>query len=363
MVIPMSYRHVFAGENAELADFACRFLEDRDALLESSANRVNVLIPSNLCNAIGLPEYFSVTGQPEGSNLPESGKLYPIHFGSRLLEQMTEMAGLHPPLLNCELKFTYIKTTGFENLVREQFDFFKATGSVFSTGEIRKRYVVLTCKYVVQSDEVKEGLIAHAFDFENGVAVPDMAEQIEHSEKMYPPGSDSVFTREQVDRLLDRSGKVISQKVESKIVDFKNSMNRRFRRDMKSLNEYYHALEGEMRKSMERTGLSEKLLSERKEKIALIPTELSEKKKDLLNKYSIRAKASLAAAMVVTTPAVNVLFRAKAGRQKRELIMTYNPVTKQIDPLCCESCGCGMYRIAFSDSMRLVCKLCQDQRS
>ena len=55
-------------------------------------------------------------------------------------------------------------------------------------------------------------------------------------------------------------------------------MNRKFRRDVRNLEEYYRSLEQEMQQSLVRSGLSDQLVQDRRAKIALIPEELARKK-------------------------------------------------------------------------------------
>jgi hypothetical protein len=64
-------------------------------------------------------------------------------------------------------------------------------------------------------------------------------------------------------------------------------MNRRFARDAKSLDAYYHALAQEMAASLNRANVSEALKADRKEKIAMIPEELAAKKKRITSTRTV----------------------------------------------------------------------------
>jgi CRISPR/Cas system-associated protein Csm6 len=116
-----------------------------------------------------------------------------------------------------------------------------------------------------------------------------------------------------------------------------------------------------MTASLERANVSEALKADRKEKIAMIPEELAAKKKDLLNKYRIRITLSLAGAMMVSTPAVKLLFTASVGRNRKTLSLIYNPVTKRIDPLVCDSCHQSMYQVAFDNDLCSLCLECHEK--
>lgn len=356
----MSYNPLFTGQDGELVSFVCRFLEEKGALVEATDNRMDLLLPSSLAVALGVEEYISVTQGSAPCASPPGRTLYPVHFGSGLLEKVSAMAGANPPLVQVSLMFDYIKAGGYGTLIDEQFDFYKAKGTVSGFGEVKVHYLILTTRYLAQSDEQKEGLVDLAINMENGAVVPAMVDNLSFTEKKYQTTLTHAYTREEIQRIVKLTGLHASEEVEQNLLEFKKSMNRRFLRDASSLDDYYRALEQEMTESLERSGLSDKLRRERDEKIALVPEELAAKQKDLLNKYSIRVKVSLAAVMAVTTPGIKVLFNTVSGKQKRTLSMIYNPVTKSMDPLVCEACGQSMYRIAFSKDLRLVCASCQD---
>lgn len=62
------------------------------------------------------------------------------------------------------------------------------------------------------------------------------------------------------------------------------------------------------------------------------------------------------------TPAVKILFTALIGRKHKSLSMSYNPVTRQIDPLVCHSCGQSIFRIAFCENLHLLCPGCHGKK-
>ena len=149
--------------------------------------------------------------------------------------------------------------------------------------------------------------------------------------------------------------------VEEMLSEFIKSMNRRFQRDALSLDQYYDALEKEMKESLMRTGISDKLIQERQAKIAMIPDELSAKKNDLLNKYSIKVSFTPVAALAVTTPCVKVFVTLVSGRQKKKMSMIYNPVTKLMDPMVCRSCNMSTYALGLCGNLHLNCAVCLEQ--
>ena len=136
---------------------------------------------------------------------------------------------------------------------------------------------------------------------------------------------------------------------------FQASMNRRYKRDVTNLDEYYAALQQEMEESLKRPGLSEQLIADRQEKINLIPDELAKKKDDLFKKYSIKVSLELCGAMLIKTPAIKVIYQASIGRKKINIPMIYNPTTKSMDSLVCRKCKSSTFNPYFSDDFKIFC--------
>ena len=352
------------NQGTRLLDFAARFLRENGALIEQGSRGINALLPKDLANRLGTREYITLAVPRDLAQARTAGasgnpaEVYSIHFGAPLLDKILAVLTENPPLLHTELHFSYLKSGGFDNLVQEQFEWHKATGSVTSFGQIHTRYLLLNCKYLAQSDEQKEGRFDLTVNLDTGALVPGMNADFTGIDKEFRKTgtidiSENMQTR--LNRLVQTYGKAA---VDQETDAFKNSMNRRFVRDAKSLDDYYHALAQEMAASLERANVSEALKTDRKEKIAMIPEELAAKKKDLLNKYQIRITLYLAGAMMVKTPAVKLLFTASVGRNRKTLSLIYNPVTKRIDPLVCESCHQSMYQVAFGNDLCTLCLEC-----
>jgi hypothetical protein len=358
------------NQETRLLDFAVRFLRENGALIEQGSRGINALLPKDLAGRLRTGEYITLEMPRDQDRVAGTsghpgpgGEVFPVHFGAPLLDRILGILTENPPILHTELHFSYLKSGGFDNLVQEQFEWHKATGSVTSFGQIHTRYLLLNCKYRAQSDEQKEGRFDLAVNPDSGALIPGMtADFTGFGKEFRKTGTTDLpeTIRSRLNRLIQTYGKAA---VDQEIKAFKNSMNRRFTRDAKSLDEYYHALAQEMAASLERANVSEALKADREEKIAMIPEELAAKKKDLLNKYRIRITLSLAGAMMVSTPAVKLLFTALVGRNRKNLSLIYNPVTKRIDPLVCESCHQSIYQVAFGNDLSTLCLECHGKNS
>ncbi|MBW2063410.1 MAG: hypothetical protein JRJ03_00615 [Deltaproteobacteria bacterium] len=341
----------------ELFHFAARFLESRGAVLENKNGELEALLPEELSEFLKVPEYFRMNTDSE----TEADDTYSIHYGSALIEKMIEAACAETPLLACELKFDYMKGSGFDRLIKEQFHFNDMSVKFQSPANVKTHYLMFTCRYTAQSDEQKEGMIRLAFNYETGAFVPHMADLLLLADKTFRTTAkiqgEKKHLREILKQVRERSRDIIMQE----IVPFRESMARRFRRDAGHLEEYYTALEKEMRSNLERQGLSDELVRDRKEKIALLPRELERKKDDLFKKYSIRIRIAPCAILFVTTPAVKILYSVAAPGRDRTFSFIYNPITKAIDPLVCQGCRTSMADIYCCRDLHILCAKCRNK--
>ena len=342
----------YSSDNA-LEQFVRRFLGFNGAVVEQRLDGLEALLPEHLAARLNTPEYIHIAAE-ENAN-----EKFSIHYGSPFLEKLVDAACDTAPLISCRLDFNYIKRQGFDRLIRDQFVFRNCVGRVKSTAEVRTEYLLLTCRYLAQSDEQKEGLVALSFNLETGAAVAEMDSMFDTVERTFETNSEQMLLGDdKIKAILTwahrQAGKVLDREIEP----FQDSMNRRFRRDVANLEEYYEDLKKEMEQSLKRPGISDQLVSDRKTKISLIPDELERKKADLFKKYSIRVKLKLCGGIQIRTPAVKILYQTSFGRKQKQLSMIYNPVTKSMDPLVCDGCGDSTFNIRFCDSLHILCPAC-----
>ena len=345
-------------KQVDLTEFACRLLESRGAILEPSEEATEVLLPTELAQTLETSELISLL--PEKVPDTENSKKdhYHIQFQSPLLEKLIALSSAKAPLVRVNLKFDYIKTGGFERLIQEQFNWIKTKIKITGTGETLTRYLILTCRYRAQSDELKEGLLDFCFNLDTGTMVENMTESLYYIQKEYHTRDSTICSPAEIVKIQKHINRHGPAMIENELADFVNSMNRRFKRDSTSLEEYYHGLAEEMRAGLASTRLSEKAVQERKEKLALIPDELKAKKEDLLNKYSIKINFLPVAAIAISTPCIKILTEVLSGRQKSTVSIIYNPISKQPDPLACQSCGDSSYSLGYCDNMHVNCPEC-----
>lgn len=341
----------------ELDQFAVRFLKNGGAVVEKTRPGFEALLPESLSRLLGTAEHIRINN----SSAPESGKVYSISYGSSLLEKMVDAACGKVPVTACRLDFDYLKSQGFERMIEEQFQFHRSKGEVESSASVKAVYLILTCRYLAQSDEQKQGLIELSFNYETGAFVPEMRDGLAGIAKEYTNPPDSFLQSSKLEAILDRINSQSKEILREELNSFKQSMTRRFSRDVTNLEEYYESLGKEMQISLERPGLSKKLIADRKNKIAALPEEFSQKKDDLFKKYSIRVKVEPCAALFILSPAVRVLYALFVGKARKSLALTYNPVNRSMDPLVCQGCGRSIRDVCFCEHLHILCPGCNER--
>ncbi|MFO7761181.1 MAG: hypothetical protein R6V20_06180 [Desulfobia sp.] len=336
-----------------LKSFVSCFVTSWGGAVEDRGPAIDVLLPEELATELGVGEELVLQFGRDGEGD------YLINYGSPLLEKMVNTACSRIPVTGWTLNFAYLKKAGFDRLIQEVFSFRNSVGKVEKSAETMCEYIILYCSYLAQSDEQKEGLLPLAFNRETGAGIDHMAGGLEEVAKESPPGSYSLdFSGEETRRLESLAAVRARDLLARELKPFEESMNRRYRRDVANLNRYYTALRQEMEDSLKRPGLSGQLIADRKEKIDIIPLELSTKKEDLFKKYSIKVSLRLCGVLLLRCPVVKIFYRVSAGRKETTAFLYYNPVVKSLEPLVCRECGSSTFSPGFSEDMAVRCPEC-----
>jgi hypothetical protein len=269
----------------ELLQFAALFLETKGAAIERKEGGLEALLPEKLSGLLGTPEYIRINRESGD----EADHAYTITYGTPLIEKMVEAACAEIPLLACELRFDYLKSEGFDRLIKEQFTFYNMSGRVQSSAKVKTDYLILSCRYTAQSDEQKEGLIPLVFNYETGALIPRMARMLSTVDKSFKASPKVVWDDRQIKNILQQVKIRSKEIIMEELAPFRESMIRRFKRDAVNLEEYFEATEKEMKSSLERQGLSEELIGDRKKRSASSPTNLKEKRMTCIRNTALRS--------------------------------------------------------------------------
>ncbi|MFH1114485.1 MAG: hypothetical protein V1792_11235 [Pseudomonadota bacterium] len=334
-----------------LPAFASNLLEAHGALLEQDDDSILALLPPDLAQSLNVPEEIVLGGES-----------HPLLYGSPLLDGLIRLAVDEVPVTYAALNIPYLKKDGFDRLVCEDVQLVGARIKSIARAEAKACYLVATCRYEALSDERKEGLVLVAV----GEATGAVIEGFEELWKEFPlepftgnqvPPQFSLIPERALANALNQAQKV----TEEELAGFVSGMRRRLHRDVGNTKEYYQALAVEMEQSLSHHNLSEAQQEDRRAKMADLPTEMNAKIRDLEHKYSLKVAITGRAALRFLVPVVRLMVQIDCRRMSATVGLTWNPVTRRLDPIACGHCGAGsrrVYAVNGDADVRLLCPAC-----
>jgi hypothetical protein len=337
--------------DSDLIQFTTQFLEKSGALVDAHSSHIHALLPRDLAGILSLPEEVRLGGDD-----------HPLLYGSPILDRMVQTATADIPVVYGAVSIPYIKKAGFDAAIAQDLSLINGKFQIGVRAETRTSYMVITSRYVALSDERKEGLMRLTFHESSGAIIAGFEDSITDFECTYyrqgnlPPQFSPL-----IGLPLQAALHSLQHRIEAELAPFLASMRRRLHRDVTNTREYYRSLADEMRSSLAHPNLSDTQRMERQQKIDSLPSEADRKIADLQHKYDtrihIRACAAERYLVDVAQLIVTILYR----KSKRTLPVFYNPVTRRIDPLVCESCKKTTRRIFLQDGKTnfvLLCPAC-----
>jgi hypothetical protein len=319
--------------------------------VELRAGQALALLPSSIAQELGLPEEV-VLGE-EGAALL---------YGSPLLDRLVRLATQDTPVTYAQIEVPYLKKEGFDQLLSQDLAFLDGQVRVVGRAEARASYMVLVCHYVALSDERKEGLIRVAVQEGTGALVPEMeAKLAEFRPQFFHPDKVPPHFQEDLNSAVASALRGAKVATEGELAEFFRSMTRRLRRDARNTRDYYEALRREMEASLGHPNLTSSQREDRMAKIRDLPTEMTRKIEDLENKYRMKVTITARAALRFLVAVAQIMVELRHRKWRREARLTWNPVTRRLDPLACEVCRETARRVQLVGSdagIRLVCLDC-----
>jgi len=340
-----------ASLDPTLLAFASNLMESHGALLEQQDDRILSLLPPELAQSLDIPEEIVLGGEN-----------HPLLYGSPLLDSLIRHATHDVPVLYARLSVPYLKKDGFDRLVSEDVQLVGARIKSIARAEAKACYMVVICHYQALSDERKEGLVQIAVSESTGSLV-DGFEDLwkEFPLDAFEDGKVPPQFEMNPERALARALNQAHRMTEEELSTFFSGMRRRLHRDVKNTKEYYQALAMEMEQSLSHHSLTEGQREDRRAKIAELPKEMNAKIEDLKHKYSLKVTITGRAALRLLVPVVRLMVQINCRKMSTTVSLTWNPVTRRLDPIRCERCGTGARRIhadGRDTNVRLLCPAC-----
>ncbi len=339
------------ASDSELIDFCTELIERSGGVVDSRSPELPALLSARLAQALEVPEEVRLDSEKA-----------PLLYGSPFLDRLIGFATGEVPVAYGQIQPGYLKKAGFEQLFGRDISFVDGLVRITGRAEARATYMVLTSHYLALSDERKEGLVQVAIQESSGAFIDGFEELLgEFQPLFFPPGMTPSHFPVHLERSLQSGMRRVKNLVREQLSDFLASMERRLRRDAANTREYYEALAAEMEASLSHPNLAEAQRQERLAKISELPAEMARKIEDLEQKYQVRISIAACAAERFLVDVVQLLVEVKYRKLSRSLRVTWNPITRGLDPLVCEQCRETVHRVypfPHNSEIRLLCSRC-----
>lgn len=340
----------------ELVQFAARVIEYHGGITEKhSESDAVAIVPADIAGFLETPEEFRLGGDG-----------VPLLYGSALLDRLVHLCTKNIPLIYGQVEAPYLKKEGYERLLGSDILFSDCQVRLGARAETRAAYLLLTCRYVALSDERKEGIITVAVREHDGAVIDGLEAGLQDLRPQWYPAASVPHHQFPADAAAAVSSALRhAQKCAGEdLADFFSSMQRRLHRDVQNTREYYAALQKEMQQSLSRSGPGGAQRQERLAKIDELPGEMERKALDLQNKYRVQVQLSGAAVMRLLVTVAQVTADIRFRSFSRSLPLTWNPLTRRLDPLVCERCRDttrSIYPFEEKTGAKLRCFACRQK--
>lgn len=344
-----------------LPDFIDGFLSARGGVVAPSVDGgAEYIIPTTLAEALGIGEFGRIVFSREVAGV---GTVLVSH-DSELTRAMRALLAQGGAICSAAFPSATINPEKFVSRVLADNAISNATLRMVSRVGCDVSFDLVVYRYVAVSDDRQEGLVAVLVDSLNGRAliVPREEFAVLISALLTPTGPRVIYDTT-IEKSLQVAYPVALKATQRQIGDFLCSLEKRLKRDVHRIGDYYAQLSTETEKALARVlslgeAKQEQVARLRAKEKAII-TEKAWKIKDAISKYSVTLSAEPLFLVHITSP--GAVFRLEILRktQARPLILTFNPILKKMEAIACEACDdpCGVLSVC-DERMHIVCAGC-----
>jgi hypothetical protein len=283
----------------------------------------------------------------------EGGSPLPVNLSSDLLDRVEPLVQTEPQVVPLQIPTAYLKRSDMAEPVARSFTWLNARVRVQAAEPTRAEYHTWYFLATLDSADRWQQVVRASVNVATGaqIPLPDMVDVI--AELAEPaelpadyPSTQLVAVQAALSRVWHESRAFVER------------LEGRLGRDHKRLKEYYNAL---LRSEGHRSGRrgAEEDAARKEAKIKAVQLELRRKLAELDERYACRVDLTPLALVRIDCPALAVkchVFRRAAAKMHT---IYWNPLTKELEPLCCSRCGISTFSVAFSDDkVAALCASC-----
>ena len=312
--------------------------------LESAAEGIALLRPQTAAK-LRCPDTLRLTYQPDGEGLC-------ANVATDFLDRILPLLDEEPRIGVFQVPELYLKKGDMAEALARAFTWLNAKVVVRAAKPALAEYHTWYFLTSIVSDDRWEDVFAVTINAQSGAAVrlPDPLTALDLEPNPAPEPETALTYRNAI--------RQANEQMQQRSAAFVSRLEARLQRDRRRLRDYYNALlrEATSRISKSKTEQDRDKQDARRRAVEL---ELRRKLSDLNDRYAIRAEL---VPLVLVRVGVQVLavhcevFRKQAHKTH---IIYWNPLLKELEPMCCSACGASGFALAFTDSdVRPLCAGC-----
>jgi len=352
----------------DVCDFATKLLERRDGLVEwTDRNEGTAIVPAEM---VGL---FHGNGDPNREADDETirlstqpgGEGWCLSLATDFLDTASRLLELEPRVGTFCIPEMYLKRGDFEDLVNREFSWLNARVRLHETRSVRVEYHTWWFHALLASEDRWETRFPITINASSGTEV-----KMPNSLDLWELEPNAAASR-QPPTTYPQAVLRAQQQIHELAGEFFDRMDSRLGRDRKRLREYYNALlrESSHKKSQSQTkpdaekfnaGKPETGTSEAREKA--VKLEMRRKIAELDERYAMDLTLEPVVLTRLEIPALAIDLSVDRKRAKRKQTVYWNPLLKQLEPICCTGCGCGTFSVSFTnEEVKALCGKCDSR--
>ena len=332
---------------ARLREFTEALLIRSGALVEwseAAAEGLAILSPQTSAR-LRCPETVRLTHQPGAEALC-------ANLATDFLDRVLPLLAAEPRVGFFQVPDLYLKRGDMAEALRRAFTWHNARVVVQVAAPERVEYHAWYFLASIVSEDRWEDVIGVTINAQSGAAVslPEPLTTLDleppRGSEAAPPGTYRSAVRRANALMEQRAGPFVAR------------LESRLARDRARIREYYAALLREESTKRHRVWTPE--VKEKQEaRRRAVELELRRKLAELDERYAVRAELAPVVLLRIMVQALAVECEVFRRQARRMHTIYWNPVLKELEPMCCDGCGASTFSVVFTDGdVRPLCATC-----
>ena len=337
----------------ELRTFATNLLERRGGLVEwTDSEDGTAIVPTELVDSLDN-DSLDNGGEVLRLSTRPGGDGWCISLATDFLDSASRLLELEPRIGAFHVEELYLKRGKLDEAVRRAFSWLNARVRLLDTRAVRVEYHTWWFHALLVSEDRWETRFPVTINASSRAEV-ELPNSLDLWElKPHPAAT------QQPANTFQQAVLRAQHQIRELAGGFFDRMDGRLQRDRRRLQEYYNALlrENNHKKSRKQVQPDPEKQQARERAVKL---ELRRKATELDERYAMQLTLEPVVQTRMEIPVLAVDLSVQRKREQRNHTVYWNPLLKQLEPICCSGCGCGTFSVSFTnEEVDPLCPLCR----